>query len=72
MNHVYRREDLTIEVRPGYPHGDGSGRDSGASFNAKRARCPACGREKDLTGAGKIKKHMRLTTTAKLRKGRKR
>lgn len=45
----------------------GSGRSAGVSFNTKRAACPACGMIKDLTGAGKFKKHMRTVTNKQLR-----
>lgn len=47
----------------------GSGRKVSAGVNAKRASCPWCHRQQDLTGKGRIRKHMVLTTTAKMRRG---
>ena len=45
----------------------GSGQASGAGFNAKRARCPSCNRMQDVRSDGKIRKHMRITRTRKLK-----
>lgn len=45
----------------------GSGRNANVSFNANRAICPVCSTTKDLTGAGKLKKHMRQVTSKQLR-----
>lgn len=46
----------------------GSGTQLSAGFNAKRGTCPSCGEQQDLTGAGKIRKHMRVVTKQQLRK----
>lgn len=47
----------------------GSGRAVASGF-AKRFSCPSCRRQQDVTSAGRIRKHMKLTTKARLRKGR--
>jgi hypothetical protein len=46
----------------------GSGLHVGASLNATRAVCPICHRMRDLTGAGKIKRHDKITTKSKLKR----
>lgn len=45
----------------------GSGLSVGGGVNATRALCPICHRMRDLTGAGKIKRHDRLATKSKLK-----
>ena len=40
---------------------------AGASFNTKRAVCPRCNHLQDVRPDGKLRKHMVLTTTRKVR-----
>lgn len=47
----------------------GSGKAANVGF-AKRASCPDCGRQQDVASNGRIRKHMRQTTKARLRAGR--
>jgi len=47
----------------------GSGQPALAGLNTKRAQCKHCQQMEDVRPDGKFRKHMRLTTTAKLRKG---
>lgn len=48
----------------------GSGQPSLAGINAKRAMCRFCHRMQDVASNGNIRKHMRTTTTAQLRRSR--
>lgn len=48
----------------------GSGQPANAGINAKRAFCGVCSKAVDVRGDGKIRKHMRLTTTSALKRGR--
>lgn len=48
----------------------GSGQAAGVGFNAKRARCQRCGKQVDVASNGNLRKHLRTTTTARLRQGR--
>lgn len=48
----------------------GSGQNAGASHNAKKAQCKFCQKSVPLASTGKLRKHMRFTTKAKLRQGR--
>lgn len=47
----------------------GSGQAALAGLNTKRAQCGHCSTLQDVRGDGKFRRHDRLTTTAKLRKG---
>lgn len=47
----------------------GSGQPALAGLNAKRAQCNSCATTQDVRSDGKFRRHDRLTTTAKLRKG---
>lgn len=46
----------------------GSGQQSGAGMNSKRATCPHCSHMQDVRPDGKFRKHKRITRTRQLNK----
>jgi hypothetical protein len=48
----------------------GSGQAANVGFNVKRAQCRHCQKMVDVASNGNLRKHMRTTTTARLRRGR--